>query len=307
MELRQLRQIVMLAETLNFTRAAERLHMAQPPLSASIRKLEEELGVTLFDRLPGGLRLTSIGTLVLQDARLALFHADQVRRTAKEGATGTTGLVRLGFTGSTTYEAVPKVLQAFRTEFPGVAIDILESTTSELLRRIESQSLDVALVAYPVLEGTTAEVALLKPGKMVVAVRVDSPLAERESISLADLDNQPFIIHSRTQAPHMHSIVLHAFQQVGVQPRVVQQAVQVSSMLGLVEGGMGIALVSASVAGHVSRQVKLLPLVGPGSEFSVGMGIATLPGAVTPATRNFVALAHRVLGAQAPESPPDTV
>ena len=96
MELRQLRQAVMLAETLNFTRAAERLHMAQPPLSASIRKLEDELGVSLFDRLPSGVRVTPIGELVLRDARLALFHADQLRRTAKDGASGQQGSLRLG-------------------------------------------------------------------------------------------------------------------------------------------------------------------------------------------------------------------
>lgn len=93
----------------------------------------------------------------------------------------------------------------------------------------------------------------------------------------------------------MYAIILHAFQQAGVQPRVVQQAVQVSSMLSLVEGGLGVALVSALVAGHVSDQVKLLPLKGPGSQFNVGLGIATLPGAITPATRNFVEVARRAL------------
>lgn len=285
----------MLAETLNFTRAAERLHMAQPPLSASIRKLEEELGVILFDRLPSGVRLTSVGEAVLRDARLALFHADQVRRTAREGAAGTTGLLRLGFTGSAAYELVPRLLRAYRAEYPKVAIEIHESSTSELLRRIESQSVDVALVAYPVLEGTTADVALLRHERLAVAVHADSPLAQRSEISLADLAGEPFIIHSPTLAPHMHSIVLNAFQQAGVQPRVVQQAVQVTSMLGLVQGGMGVALVSAGVAGHVSKQVKLIELVGPGARLDLGMGIATLPGAETPTTRNFVALAHRVM------------
>ena len=286
----------MLAETLNFTRAAERLHMAQPPLSASIRKLEEELGVLLFDRLPGGLRLTSVGEAVLRDARLALFHADQVRRTSKEGAAGTAGALRLGFTGSAAYEAVPRLLQAFRTEYPKVDIEIYESTTTELLRRIESQALDVALVAYPVLEDTSAQVVLLRHERLMAAVRIDSPLAQRSEVTLAELAQAPFIIHSRSQAPHMHFIVLHAFQHAGIQPRVVQQAVQVSSMLGLVEGGMGVALVSAMVAGHVSDHVKLLPLTGPGSDLDLGMGIATLPDAQTPTARNFVRLAHRVLG-----------
>ncbi len=296
MELRQLRQAVMLAETLNFTRAAERLHMAQPPLSASIRKLEEELGVTLFDRLPGGLRLTSVGEVVLRDARLALFHADQVRRTAKEGAAGTTGLLRLGFTGSSTYDLVPRLMQAFREEYPKVSIEIHESNTGELLRRIESQALDVALVVHPVLEGTSAEVELLRRERLMVGVRDDSRLADRAEVSLADLADEPLIIHSRTQAPHMHSVVLHAFQQAGVQPRIVQQAVQVSSMLGLVEGGLGIAFVSSAVAGHIGARLRLLQLTGPGSQMNLGMGLASLPGAQTPTARNFIALAHRLFG-----------
>lgn len=290
----------MLAETLNFTRAAERLHMAQPPLSASIRKLEEELGVVLFDRLPGGLRLTSVGEMVLRDARLALFHADQVRRTAKEGAAGTTGLVRLGFTGSATYELVPMLMRAFRETYPRVQVEIFESNTSELLRRIESQALDVALVVHPVLEVTTVEVELLRRERLMVAVRADSHLVGRGELTLADLAQEPLIIHSRTQAPHMHSVILHAFQQAGVQPHVVQQAVQVSSMLGLVEGGMGIAFVSSVLSGHISAHVRLLPLAGPGSQMNLGMGIATLPGALTPTARNFVALAHRQFHGEPP-------
>lgn len=295
MELRQLRQFVVLAETLNFTRAAERLHMAQPPLSASIRKLEEELGVILFDRLPSGVRLTPIGEAVQSEAHLALFHADQVRRTAREGAAGTTGLLRLGFTGSAAYEAIPRLLKAFRTEYPKVSIELYESTTTELLRRVEVQAMDVALVAYPVLEGTAAQIELLRRGQLMVAVHADSPLAGLAEITLPQLAKEPFILHSRTQAPHLHSIVLHAFQQAGVQPRVVQQAVHVNSILGLVEAGLGAALVSADVAGHVGTRVRLLPLVGPGSQISIGMGLATLPGALPPTARNFIALAHRLM------------
>nr|HMN81934.1 LysR family substrate-binding domain-containing protein [Burkholderiaceae bacterium] len=209
---------------------------------------------------------------------------------------GPAGALRLGFTGSAAYEAVPRLLQAFRTEYPKVDIEIYESTTTELLRRIESQALDVALVAYPVLEDTSAQILLLRHERLMAAVRIDSQLAQRSEVTLAELAQVPFIIHSRSQAPHMHFIVLHAFQQAGIQPRVVQQAVQVSSMLGLVEGGMGVALVSAMVAGHVSDHVKLLPLAGPGSDLDLGMGIATLPDAQTPTARNFVRLAQRVLG-----------
>jgi len=301
MELRQLRQAVMLAETLNFTRAAERLHMAQPPLSASIRKLEEELGIVLFDRLPSGVKLSSTGEAVMREARLTLFHAEQVRRTAKEGSAGNVGTLRLGFTGAAAYELVPRLLRAFREQYPKVGADIYESNTSELLRRIESQELDVAIVAYPVLEKTPAELILLHHEHLMVAVRADSPLAARDEVTLADIASEPLIIHSRTQAPDLHAIVLHAFRQAGVRPNVVQEAVQVSSMLGLVEGGLGLAFVSSVVLGHISTQVKLLRLSGPGSQMNLGMALATLPGGLTPSARNFVQLAKGLMQPTSPD------
>jgi len=286
----------MLAETLNFTRAAERLHMAQPPLSASIRKLEEELGVLLFDRLPQGVRLTAVGEAVLQHARLALFHAEQVRSTAREGAAGAAGVVRLGINGSSSYELVPRLMQAFRAEYPKAVVDVHESTSGELLRRVETRALDLAIVAHPVPHGTTAEVALLRHERLMLAVRADAPLAERTEVTLAELATEPLIIHSRTHAPHMHEIVVRAFRQAGVQPRIVQEAVQVGSMLGLVEGGMGVAFVSGSLAGHISARVKLLALTGPGAQMQVGTALAFLPAALTPTARNFVALARRLVG-----------
>ena len=294
MELRQLRQAVMLAETLNFTRAAERLHMAQPPLSASIRKLEDELGVSLFDRLPSGVRVTPIGELVLRDARLALFHADQLRRTAKDGASGQQGSLRLGFTGSAAFELVPTLLQAFRLEYPQVVIEVFESTTVELLRRVESQATDVALVAYPVIDSTHVSVELLRYERLVVAVRSDSPLASKKSITLEDIAQEPLIIHSRTRAPHMHSVILLAFQQAGLQPNVVQEAVQVNAMLGLVEGGLGIAFVSSTVEGRVSKNITLLPLTEKSLHMNLGMGMAALNDAITPVARNFMNLARRL-------------
>lgn len=290
MELRQLRQILVLSETLNFHRAAERLHMAQPPLSTSIKKLEDELGVSLFDRLSGGLRVTAAGEVVLQNARRALFFADEIRRAAREGGTGEQGLLRLGFVGSATYALMPQIIRRFRAQYPRVDLVIEESTTTELLRRIEDHSLDVALVRYPVLTPTAAQLTVLQMDQLLLAVSSDSPLAQRSEIGLAELIDQPFIAYSRTLVPTMHVLTMQVFQDAGVQPRIAQEAVQVQTILGLVESGLGVAMVPAVVSRYASTGVRLVPLTDISRRFTVGIAMATLADALTPTAINFIAL-----------------
>ena len=292
MELRQLRHALVLAETLNFTRAAERLHMAQPPLSTSIRKLEEELGVVLFERLTTGLKTTPAGEAVLRQARRVLFFVDEVRRAAREGDSGEHGVLRIGFTGSSTYVLMPRLIRSFRATYPRVELQIDEATTSELLRRLEAQTLDAALVAYPVLETTTASVTPLLEGRMMLAVGADSALGKRGEIPLSDLADEPFIIHSRTLAPNMHALTLSAFHAAGVQPRVVQEATQVQTILRLVESGLGVGLVADFVARYVGEGVRLLRVADVPDHLRMGLALAMLPDATTATARNFRALAY---------------
>ncbi|RYZ12999.1 MAG: LysR family transcriptional regulator [Comamonadaceae bacterium] len=290
MELRQLRQIVALSETLNFHRAAERLHMAQPPLSTSIKKLEDELGVLLFDRLPGGLRVTPAGQAVLENARRALFFADEIRRAAREGSDGEQGLLRLGFVGSATYALMPKIIRSFRSLYPKVDLVIEESTTTDLLRRIEDHSLDLALVRCPVLTPTAAQLTVLQMDHLVLAVSTDSPLAQRDEIGMDELAGVPFIAYSRSLVPTMHVLTMQVFQDAGVPPRIAQEAVQVQTILGLVESGLGVAMVPAVVGRYASAGVRLVRLAGVSERFSLGIAMAALDDALTPAARNFIAV-----------------
>lgn len=295
MELRQLRQVLVLAETLNFHRAAERLHMAQPPLSTSIRKLEEELGVALFDRLPSGLRLTPAGEVVLRNARRTLFFSEEVRRSAREGDSGDQGLLRVGFVGSATYSLMPLVIRNYRRRYPQVDLVIEESTTAELLRRLEAHSLDVALVRFPVLEPTDARLTLLQRDRFVLAVSADSPLAARTDIALAELGNEPFIMYSRTMVPSMHTLITYALQETGVAPRIAQHAVQVQTILSLVESGLGVALVPGAAGRYAGDGVRLIPLTDWPSRLAVGIALATLDDAVTATARNFIAVARAAM------------
>lgn len=292
MELRQLRQVIVLAETLNFRRAAERLHMAQPPLSTSIKKLEEELGVQLFERLPSGLKLTPAGEVVLRHAQRTVFFAEQTRRAGREGESGEQGTLRLGFVGSASYSLMPRIIRAFRRQYPKVDIVIDESTTIELLRGVQSHSLDVALVRYPVVEPTSAELTLLRPERLMAAVSADSPFAPRSAVSIAELAQEPLIIYARDRVPAMYAFIMQAFAQARAQPRVAQEAVQVQHILGLVESGLGVAFVPESCSRYAGDGVRLVAIDPEPTAFQVGLALACLADALTPTARNFIAVAH---------------
>jgi DNA-binding transcriptional LysR family regulator len=136
MELRQLQQFVVLAETLNFRAAAERLFMSQPPLSVSIRKLEEELGVKLFRRTTHDVQLTQEGRAALESARQTLFHAQEVARVARSTATGLSGMLRIGFVGSAKNTLLPRLLPRFRELYPNVVLKFTEESNTWIINAL---------------------------------------------------------------------------------------------------------------------------------------------------------------------------
>lgn len=300
MELRQLRQLLVLAETRNFHRAAERLHMAQPPLSTSIRKLEEELGVVLFERRPGALQLTDAGARVLPMARRAVQCADQITSTATECGSGTLGRLSLGFVGTATYSLLPRLIPPFRQQHPRVDLVLRESTTTELMRQLSARSLDVALVRWPVFEprGDIA-LRLLETDGWVLAVHAESPWTAKSGVDLSELGDEAFIGFSPTLVPAMHAVCVLAWRAAGIQPRVAQEAIQVQTMFSLVASGLGVAMVPAVAASHAGRGVALLPLRGVPETLSVGLALATHADNDDAPTRRFVELALQVTRGQA--------
>ena len=191
MNLRQLRQFVTLAETGNFHRAAEMLHMAQPPLSVSIRKLEEEMGEALFERRSTGVFLTTVGEAMLADARLTLFHAEQCRQAVMDARQGQGGLLRMGIIGSATYALLPELIPSLRERFPKIELELTEATSSEILDSLVSRRFDVGFVRYPVLHPAPFELLPMDRDDFVLAVSEHSPLAGHDAIELSDAGRQP--------------------------------------------------------------------------------------------------------------------
>ncbi|WP_342050766.1 MULTISPECIES: LysR substrate-binding domain-containing protein [unclassified Cupriavidus] len=299
MDLRQLQQFVVLAETGNFHRAAERLHMAQPPLSISIRKLEAELGTPLFVRTTRGVRLTQAGEAALNDARRALFHAGQARAAAVSAAHGERGALRIGFVGSATYALLPKLIPAFRDAHPGIELILHESTSASILDRIERGQLDAGLVRFPILSSGPFTLLPLESDTFVAAVPADSAFAQQSGIALKTLASEPFIMHPSADVPNLQAVAMLMCQQAGFVPRIAQEAVQVQTIVSLVESGLGVALVPGVTARYTNRRVRFLRITSPRPAARIGIALATQQDTDDRHVQQFLAAARRI-AAQAP-------
>ncbi len=300
MDPRQLRQFVALASTLNYRRAAEQLHMSQPPLSASIRRLEAQLGVQLFERTRRGTALTAAGQAALDDAQRALFHAEQFGRVATAAARGEAGQLRVGFVGSATYALMPQLMPVFRSRYPDVHLVLAESTTRQLLDDVEQGHVDAGLLRFPVARATTARIQPVERDHFVAALPAQHPLARRTRLTLAALQDEAFVLYSASAVPGLHAMALQACQQAGFMPRVQQEAVQVQTVVSLVESGLGVALVPSVAARHANRAVVFRRLHGPGAAVEIGIALAWRAEQETPAARRFRECLLSLAGAESP-------
>lgn len=287
MDTRQLRHFVALAETLNYRRAAERLHISQPPLSASIRKLEEDLGVLLFERTRRGTQLTPAGMAALDAARRALFHTEQFGRIASATARGEAGRLRVGFVGSATYALMPQLMPVFRARYPEVSLVLTESTTSRLLAQVEQGEVDAGLLRFPVVRACRARITPVERDRFVAALPAGHPLLAREVLNLSDLAEESFVLYDAQAVPGLHAMALLACQRAGFVPRVAQEAVQVQTVVSLVESGLGVALVPSVAMRHATPHIAFRPLHGPGADTEIGIALAWMPETETPVGQRF--------------------
>jgi DNA-binding transcriptional LysR family regulator len=275
MNLKQLAQFIDLAETGSFRRSAERLHMAQPPLSVSIRKLEDELGAPLFTRTPAGVVLSAAGKAMLPDARQALAHAQQCRQAVHATVHGLGGVLKLGFIGTATYSLLPRLIPSFRRQYPQVDLKLTESTTQSALDGLASGQLDVGLVRYPVLHSGPFELTELDRDELVLAVPAQHPLAKRSRLPLSAAAQEPFILYDPVRVPGLYAMSMMRCQHSGFVPQVAQEALQVSTILSLVESGLGVALVAGVARQQAGAGVTLLRLSDTPADSYLGIALAT--------------------------------
>ncbi len=250
LELRQLKAFVAIAEEGYITRAAERLGMQQPPLTRMLQSLEAELGVILMERLPRGVRPTTAGLALLDEARGILAQAEGLADVVRRAARGERGRLAIGFTSSAAlHPFVPSVLRLFRETFVGVSVMLEEAGTGELLDALVHEKLDAAFIRSP-LSGTQSlqdEPILVEP--MLLALPTDHPLAADPSspLPLAALATESFVLYRRRVGLGLYDAILVACREAGFSPQVVQEAPRMTATLSLVAAGLGVSIVPASM------------------------------------------------------------
>jgi DNA-binding transcriptional LysR family regulator len=247
MELRHLRYFIAVAEELHFSRAAERLHMAQPPLSQQIQQLEAELGVELLHRrTKRQVQLTEAGQVFLQEAYQLLAQLEQaIHRTQRTGR-GEEGHLVVGFTSSVAYDILPSLLQRFRAEYPAVRLVLQELTTSQQEQAFQDGRIQVGFGHPPINEEELNLTCILQES-LIVALPDRHLLAQKPQVSVRSLANEPFILFPRALGSGLYDQILSLCQQANFSPQVAQEAIQMQTIIGLVSGGMGIAIVPASM------------------------------------------------------------
>lgn len=247
MELRRLRYFVAVAEESSFNRAARRLRMAQPPLSNQIKQLEEELGVTLFERTNRGVRMTEAGGLLLREARRIFMQVDQTVRVVQRVGRGEVGRLTLGFVPSASNEVLPPILRAFRDRFPEVELFLREMRPDRIVQRLRDKQIDAGFLYLP-LEDASLHIECVSREPLVLALPEAHPLTSEPAVELQSMAEEPFILPMRHQMPGLHAQVNEACRQAGFAPKAVQKDVWLmQTIVGLVAGGIGVALVPASL------------------------------------------------------------
>jgi DNA-binding transcriptional LysR family regulator len=264
MELRHLRYFVAVAEELSFTRAAARLHMAQPALSVQIRQLEGELGVPLFDRSRRTIALTEGGTVMLAEARRLLGLLDNAVELVRRTGRGTVGRIAIGFVPSASNAALPPLLRRFSQTHPDVTMHLREMAPGDLVRRLHAGDLDVCFMYLP-FSDELLEQAVIAREAFIVALPADHRLAGETVVDVRELAGEPFVIPAQHgNMPGLNAQVNDICREAGFVPRAVHDDVWlVQTMVGLVAAGAGVALVPASARALTPDGVVYRPLREP--------------------------------------------
>ncbi|MQA82828.1 MAG: LysR family transcriptional regulator [Streptosporangiales bacterium] len=305
MELRHVRYFVAVAEEKSFTRAAEKLLIAQSPLSQQIKKLEHELDVELFTRTTRSVQLTHAGSVFYERARMLLARSDEAMADAKKAAEGQLGRLSLAFTGTATYELLPGLVRAFQERNPDVQLEL----HSEMLTPAQAEGLlegriDVGVLRPPVTaEGLVVEMVREEP--LVVLMPTQHPLAGARSISLETLADEPFISYPSNPPSSVYGVVIDACRRAGFVPNVRHELAETASMVAMVAAGMGIALVPESVRQLRINGATYRRLSTP--QVSVQLALAYREGEVSPVVRRYLETARSVVRSRDRGPAPGTI
>jgi DNA-binding transcriptional LysR family regulator len=240
----RIKYFVAVATERHFGRAADKLHMTQPPLSHQIQLLEKELGVQLFRRTTRRVELTEAGRLLYEGATRALDQLDQAILDAQRVERGEAGSLRVGFVSTAAFQLVSDVLRAFRERYPKANLQLFHLTSAQQADAFRAGTIDVGFLRGPVPVDIEVEVLTKEP--LLVALPIGHALARRKVISMRALKNEPFVIWDRQQSASMAQPILDLCARAGYQPNIALEVGNPPALLSLVAGGIGVSIVPAS-------------------------------------------------------------
>src|SRR6201996_563109 len=288
-ELRHLRYFVAVAEELHFGRAAERLHVAQPPLSQQIRKLEDLLVYPLFTRPSRSVSLTPAGEALLQRARRTLRNVQRDIDETRSIGRGDVGSLHIGFIGSAMLATLPAIFRSYREKYPQVRLHLHESFTALVTEGLENGTLDAGILRDgDPLEGLQITTIFSEP--FVAVLPAGHACAKQKSISVAVLRNEPFVYYPRSAGARAYEKPLTMCEEHGFRPQIVQEASHWLTILRLISAGQGVSIAPACVRQIASPEVVCLPLRGARAVSNIEL--AWLEGDARPIVQRFRRLAE---------------
>ena len=260
-ELRHLRYFTTVAELLNFTKAAQKIRVAQPALSRQVRDLETELDVQLLERGPRGTKLTEAGAAFLVEAQAILEHADEAMKLVRAIARGERGEIHVGYAPSLTTELLPCALDSFHNAAPGVHVKLHDFSSEEMLRGVGDGRLHLGLMARPserALRGLKFE--LLREYPICVAMPPKHALARMKTVKLMQMADEPLVGYSRAEYPEYHAMLAELFAKIGRVPRLAEEHDSAPSLIAAAEIGRGLVIAPACLGILAGGRLKFLPL-----------------------------------------------
>ena len=295
MELRHLRYFIVVAEQLHFSRAAEILHMAQPPLSQQIQSLEDELGVPLLIRTKRSVRLTAAGSAFLVEAKKVIAQAERAVIAAHQAHNGVIGRLDIGFVGTALAETLPAILKTFRERYPLVETKLQNLVTAEQVQALREGQIQVGILHPPILDASLhLEIICRVP--LVVVLPADHDLARQANIALAQLREEAFVMYPRAWNPGLFDQITSLCQHAGFPMRLGQEALGWESITSLVAAGFGVSIVPAS--SQLLRNVGVVYLPLQGATPILDLALAWFSDNYSPLLHNFIQVAQEVKNTQ---------
>ena len=289
MDLKRLTYFLAVAEELNFSRASERLKMAQPPLSRQIAQLEIQLGAELFDRSRSQIRLTQAGELLLDRTRSILDLVEQTAGEVRRIGEGIAGRLTIAFVGTATYGILPKILRAYRAAHPDVELALTAMNNAELKSALIQKKIDIA-IARPRLDDPELKTELLVREPLLLAV---PDTYQRTSLRLSNFRTETFILYPRRPRPSFADLVIEVCKKEGFAPQNPMLAQDYQTAISLVSIGVGVSLVPASVAESQRMGVNFCSYDGynPGTALSINYRRDTCGPQIT----KFLSVSRRIV------------